>query len=338
MLKTVAVIVQEPVALFEYGVIHEVFGLDRTEDGVPAFELLICSPTPGVPLNSGNGAFVIAPHPLSAALGADLVAIPGGPAESEHLDEVVRTLLEVVDRGGRLLSVCTGAFLIAATGLLDGKRCTTHWKHGAALAAAFPDTIVDTDVLFVDEYPVITSAGTAAGIDACLHLVREEHGPAVANAIARRMVVPPHRDGGQRQYVAAPVPDCSTDGFGAVLSWMLENLDTDITVGDLARRAHMSARTFARRFADEVGTSPHRWLTEQRVLHARNLLESTDIGIEDVATRVGFGSATLLRHHFSAAVGVSPTAYRRRFGCSDQSVSADPVDAGSVLAESGSSA
>lgn len=315
MLKTVAVIVQEPVALFEYGVIHEVFGLDRTDDGVPAFDLLICSPTPGVPLASGNGASVIAPHPLSAALDADLVAIPGGRTDVDPPVEVLDTLREVVARGGRLLSVCSGAFTIAATGLLDGKRCTTHWRHGELLAERFPAVRVDTDVLFADEYPIITSAGTAAGIDACLYVVREEHGPVVANAIARRMVVPPHRDGGQRQFVAAPVPRCSDDGFGAILAWMVENLDADIAVDDLARRAHMSSRTFARRFVDEVGSTPHKWLTEQRVAHARTLLESTEIGIEQVAGQVGFGSATLLRHHFTSAVGLSPTAYRRRFGC-----------------------
>ncbi|GAA1906953.1 GlxA family transcriptional regulator [Williamsia serinedens] len=315
MLKTVAVIVQEPVALFEYGVIHEVFGLDRTDDGVPPFELRICSPTPGVPLSSGNGASVIAPHPLSAALDADLVAIPGGRTDVDPPVEVLETLREVVARGGRLLSVCSGAFAIAATGLLDGKRCTTHWRHGELLAERFPAVRVDTDVLFADEYPIITSAGTAAGIDACLYVVREEHGPVVANAIARRMVVPPHRDGGQRQFVAAPVPRCSDDGFGAILAWMVENLDADIAVEDLARRAHMSSRTFARRFVDEVGTTPHKWLTEQRVGHARTLLESTDIAVEQVATQVGFGSATLLRHHFTSSVGLSPTAYRRRFGC-----------------------
>lgn len=315
MLKTVAVIVQEPVALFEYGVIHEVFGLDRTDDGVPAFDLLICSPTPGVPLASGNGASVIAPHPLSAALDADLVAIPGGRTDIDPPVDVLDTLREVIARGGRLLSVCSGAFAIAATGLLDGKRCTTHWRHGELLAERFPAVRVDTDVLFADEYPIITSAGTAAGIDACLYVVREEHGPVVANAIARRMVVPPHRDGGQRQFVAAPVPRCSDDGFGAILAWMVENLDADIAVDDLARRAHMSSRTFARRFVDEVGTTPHKWLTEQRVAHARTLLESTEIGIEQVAGQVGFGSATLLRHHFTSAVGLSPTAYRRRFGC-----------------------
>ncbi|KQR99828.1 AraC family transcriptional regulator [Williamsia sp. Leaf354] len=315
MLRTVAVIVQEPVALFEYGVVHEVFGLDRTDDGVPPFELLICSPTPNVPLSSGSGASIIAPLPLSAALDADLVAIPGGPSDGDPLPEVLDVLRTVTGRGGRLLSVCTGAFTIAATGLLDGKRCTTHWRHGEKLTARYPNTVVDTDVLFVDEFPIVTSAGTAAGIDACLHIVRQEHGPVVANAIARRMVVPPHRDGGQRQFVSAPVPDCSEDGFGAVLAWMLENLAEDISVPALAARSHMSARTFARRFVDEVGTTPHRWLTEQRVLHAQNTLEATDIGIEEVAERAGFGSATLLRHHFSAVVGVSPTAYRRRFGC-----------------------
>lgn len=315
MLKTIAVIVQEPVALFEYGVIHEVFGLDRTDDGVPAFDLLICSPTPGVPLDSGNGASVIAPHPLSAALDADLVAIPGGRTDIDPPVEVLDTLREAARRGARLLSVCSGAFALAATGLLDGKRCTTHWRHGDLLTERFPAVEVDTDVLFVDEFPVITSAGTAAGIDACLYVVREEHGPVVANAIARRMVVPPHRDGGQRQFVAAPVPKCSDDGFGAILAWMVENLDADIAVDDLARRAHMSPRTFARRFVDEVGTTPHKWLTEQRVAHARTLLESTEIGIEQVAAQVGFGSATLLRHHFTSSVGLSPTAYRRRFGC-----------------------
>lgn len=308
-------IVQEPVALFEYGVIHEVFGLDRTDDGVPPFELLICSPTPGVPLASGNGASVIAPHPLSAALDADLVTIPGGKVDIDPPVEVTDTLREAARRGARLLSVCSGAFILAATGLLDGKRCTTHWRYGDLLAERFPNVLVDTDVLFADEHPIITSAGTAAGIDACLYVVREEHGPVVANAIARRMVVPPHRDGGQRQFVEAPVPRCSDDGFGAILAWMVENLDAGIAVDDLARRAHMSSRTFARRFVDEVGTTPHKWLTEQRVGHARTLLESTDIGIEQVAAQVGFGSATLLRHHFTLSVGLSPTAYRRRFGC-----------------------
>ncbi|SIR95524.1 GlxA family transcriptional regulator [Williamsia sterculiae] len=317
MLRKVAVIVQNRVALFEYGVINEVFGIDRTDDGVPPFEFLVCSPTPGVPLDSGNGTSVTAPHPLTAALDADVVAVPAGGIgdPSAFDDDYLETLREVVRRGGRVLTVCTGAFAAAAAGLLDGRRCSTHWRYGTQLAAMYPDVTVDTSVLFVEDGPIITSAGTAAGIDACLHLVREELGPQVANRIARRMVVPPHRDGGQRQYVETPVPDCAGDGFGEVLGWMLENLHVEIAVADLAARAVMSPRTFARRFVDEVGTTPHKWLTEQRVLHARNLLESTSLSIDEVAERVGFGSATLLRHHFGATVGVSPTAYRRRFSC-----------------------
>jgi AraC family transcriptional regulator, transcriptional activator FtrA len=313
MLNKVAVLLYHRVALFEFGVINEVFGLDRTDDGVPAFEFLICSPEPGVPLDIGNGAFVVPPHALSECLDADLVAIPGGSTDPDFPPEVLDALRTVVDNGGRVLTVCSGAFAAAAAGLLDGRRCTTHWRYGSKLARMYPEAIVDTDVLFVDDGPITTSAGTAAGIDAALHLVREEFGPEVANRIARRMVVPPHRDGGQRQFVEAPIPECDSDGFAGVLEWMIGNLDTEISVDALAGRMHMSTRTFARRFVDEVGVSPHKWLTEQRVLHARRLLESTDLPVDDVAGKVGFASATLLRHHFNATVGVSPTIYRRRF-------------------------
>jgi transcriptional regulator GlxA family with amidase domain len=313
VLKKVAVVLHRQVALFEFGVVNEVFGLDRTDDGVPAFEFLIASPDPGVPLSIGHGAAVVPPHTLDDCLDADLVAVPGGSTDPDFAPEILQTLRGVVDNGGRVLTVCTGAFAAAEAGLLDGRRCTTHWRHGAELARRYPKAIVDTDVLFVDDGPVTTSAGTAAGIDASLHLVRAEYGPDVANRIARRMVVPPHRDGGQRQFVEAPVPACESDGFAQVLDWMVEHLDTDITVDELANRMHMSTRTFARRFVDEVGVSPHRWLTEQRVLHARRLLESTTLPVDDVAARVGFASATLLRHHFNATVGVTPTVYRRRF-------------------------
>ncbi|MEE4024487.1 helix-turn-helix domain-containing protein [Gordonia sp. PKS22-38] len=313
MLSKVAVLLYRKVALFEFGVINEVFGLDRTDDGVPPFEFLIASPEPGVALSIGHGASVVPPHSLDDCLDADLVAIPGGSVGPDFPPEVLKTLNTVVDNGGRVLTVCSGAFAAAAAGLLDGRRCTTHWRFGAELARMYPKAIVDTDVLFVDDGPITTSAGTAAGIDAALHLVREEFGPEVANKIARRMVVPPHRDGGQRQFVEAPIPACESDGFAAVLDWMVEHLDSDITVDELADRMHMSTRTFARRFVDEVGVSPHRWLTEQRVLHARRLLETTTLPVEDVAARVGFASATLLRHHFNIAVGVTPTAYRRRF-------------------------
>ncbi|MBD1320785.1 GlxA family transcriptional regulator [Gordonia hankookensis] len=313
MLNKVAVLLYRRVSLFEFGVVNEVFGLDRTDDGVPPFEFVIGSPDPGVPLSIGNGAYVVPPATLEDCLDADLVAIPGGSTDPEFPPEILDTLRGVVANGGRVLTVCSGAFAAGAAGLLDGRRCTTHWRFGTKLAETFPKAIVDTDVLFVDDGPITTSAGTAAGIDAALHLVRDEFGPEVANRIARRMVVPPHRDGGQRQFVESPIPECESDGFAGVLEWMIEHIDHEISVDELARRMHMSTRTFARRFVDEVGVSPHKWLTEQRVLHARRLLESTDLAVDEVAGSVGFASGTLLRHHFNATVGVTPTIYRKRF-------------------------
>ncbi|MFW0789472.1 GlxA family transcriptional regulator [Gordonia sp. CPCC 205333] len=313
MLRTIAVVLQKRVAMFEYGVINEVFGIDRTGDGVPSFEMLVCGPEAGVPIDAGNGVQLVPPDDYSACARADLIAIPAGNTNGDYTEESLDVLRAAVARGARVLTVCSGAFLAAHAGILDGRRATTHWMYGEKLARQFPDVIVDTDVLFVDDGPITTSAGTAAGIDAALHIVRQEFGSDIANRIARRMVVAPHRDGGQRQYVEAPVPACDSDGFGETLSWMIENLDADIAVNDLANRAHLSPRTFARRFVDEVGVPPHRWLTEQRVLHAQRLLESTMITVDDVASRCGFGSATLLRHHFSAMVGVSPGSYRQRF-------------------------
>jgi len=188
-----------------------------------------------------------------------------------------------------------------------------HWRHTARFAERFPTAALDPDVLFVDDGDIVTSAGTASGIDACLHLVRREVGSAAANVIARRMVVPPQRDGGQRQYVELPIPECSGESMQPVLTWLLDNLARDHTVPELARRANMSERTFARRFAAETGTTPARWLATQRVLHARRLLEDTTLSMEQVATEAGFGSAALLRHHFQRVVGVTPTDYRRTF-------------------------
>lgn len=320
MLKSIAVLLYGKIAVFEFGVLNEVFGLDRSDDGVPAFDFRVASPTPGVPLDAGRGVSITAPYSLDEILDVDLVAIPGGSTSDEFPPEVLTSLTTVVERGGRVLTVCSGAFVAGAAGLLDGRRCTTHWRYGHLLAERYPQAQVDTDVLFVDDGPITTSAGTAAGIDASLHLVREAWGPGVANRIARRMVVAPHRDGGQRQFVDAPVPSCTDEGFGVLLAWMIEHLDQDLSVDGLAAQMHMSARTFARRFVDEVGVSPHRWLTEQRVLHAKQLLEESSLPIEDVARRAGFSSATLLRHHFTAVVGVAPLTYRRRFSNSS------PVD------------
>ncbi|MFT4086971.1 MAG: helix-turn-helix domain-containing protein [Gordonia sp. (in: high G+C Gram-positive bacteria)] len=315
MLQKIAVLLSEPIALFEFGVLNEVFGLDRTDDGVPAFDFRVASVNPGTALRiTGTDATLTAEHTLKQCRDVDLVAIPGGSVSGDYPSEILDTLNAVVDNGGRVLTVCTGAFYAGAAGLLDGRRCATHWRYGDLMAQMFPKAIVDTDVLFVDDGPVTTSAGTAAGIDAALHLVREAWGAPVANRIARRMVVPPHRDGGQRQFVDRPIPTCADDGFGALLEWMIEHLDEDVSVEALAARMHMSSRTFARRFVDEVGLSPRRWLTEQRILAAKSLLEQPDVTIEEVARRVGYSSAALLRQHFATSVGVSPAGYRARFG------------------------
>ena len=316
-LRSVAVIVPDRPALFELGVVHEVFGVDRTDDGVPPIAYRVCSERPGEPIALENGLTLITEHGLDAAEGADLVVAPAydyGTVPSEAVLEVFR---RAHARGAWVLSVCSGAFLLGEAGLLDGRSCTTHWRHTAELAARFPTASVDPDVLFVEDGRVVTSAGTAAGIDACLHHVRCELGAAVANRIARRMVVPPQRDGGQRQYIDLPVPECSADSLSPLLSWMREHLAEEQTVRTLALRAAMSERTFARRFAAETGTTPGKWLLAQRLQHARLLLEGSDLPIETVATRAGFGSAALLRHHFGVHVGVAPAEYRRTFRTPD---------------------
>jgi transcriptional regulator GlxA family with amidase domain len=222
---------------------------------------------------------------------------------------------KAADSGSIILTVCSGAFVAGAAGLLDGRPCTTHWMHAAELARMYPTAKVDRNVLFVDDGNLITSAGTAAGIDACLHLVRRELGSEVTNKIARRMVVPPQRDGGQRQYIDQPIPVRCSEGFAPHLDWILTNLDKPHTVATLAVRAHMSARTFARRFVEETGRTPMQWVTDQRVLYARRLLEETDLDIDRIADRSGFGTSTLLRHHFRRIIGVTPSDYRRRFAC-----------------------
>jgi AraC family transcriptional regulator, transcriptional activator FtrA len=308
-LRSVAVLLQEPVALFEFGVLHEVFGIDRTEEGVPAFDYRVCAESSD-PLDAQNGITVTAAFGLEAALDADLVAVPASPAARTPSPAVVEVLRAAVERGAWVMSVCSGAFSLGAAGILDGRDCTTHWQHAAELAAAHPLARVDPDVLYVRDGTVITSAGTAAGIDAALYLVRTELGSSVATAIARRMVVPPHRDGGQRQFIDRPVPTTTAESLGPVLTWMVEHLDEAFTVDDLARRSSMSPRTFARRFVAETGTTPHQWVTDQRVLRARRLLEDTDLPVEAVARDAGFGSAALLRHHFTRCTGITPTAFR----------------------------
>jgi transcriptional regulator GlxA family with amidase domain len=315
MLKKIAVVLMEDVALFEFGVLSEVFGLDRTDDGVPAFDFRVCSTRPGEPMRTSSHSAVIAPYGLDELVDADLVAIPATTWREEYSEEILAALRAAEARGAILLTVCSGAFVLGAAGLLDGRKCATHWRYADQFRAQFPRARLDADVLFVDDGNIITSAGTAAGIDACLHLVRRELGSAVATRIARRMVVPPQRDGGQRQYVDLPVPESSGESLQPVLDWMVENLTTEHTVPYLAKRAQMSDRTFARRFVAETGTTPLKWVTTQRVLHARTLLEQTKMGIEQIAAESGFGTAALLRHHFRRVVGVPPQDYRRTFHC-----------------------
>jgi AraC family transcriptional regulator, transcriptional activator FtrA len=314
MLKTVAAVLVDRVAPFEFGVLCEVFGIDRSEEGVPPIEFRVCAERPGEPLRTSVGAMLIPELGLDAVVGADLVAVPAAALREEYPEPVLEALRQAVANGSTIMSVCSGAFVLGAAGLLDGRHCTTHWRHGQELLERFPTILLDPDVLFVDDGNIITSAGTAAGIDACLHLVRRELGSAAANVIARRMVVPPQRDVGQRQYVELPVPECTADSLSPLLAWLLDNLKTEHSVADLASRANMSERTFARRFVAETGTTPNKWLTMQRVLHARQLLEDTSMSVEEVADESGFGSAALLRHHFNKIVGVPPKDYRRTFG------------------------
>ncbi|MDO3399871.1 helix-turn-helix domain-containing protein [Mycolicibacterium neoaurum] len=315
-ISSVSVLVLDGLAIFEFGVICEVFGIDRSADGVPNFDFKVCGPRAGEPVRTSVGATLTPDHGLDDLIGADLVAIPA-IAGSDYLPEALAAVRRAVESGSTVLTVCSGAFLAGAAGLLDGRPCTTHWMHADDLAAANPTARVDRNVLFVDDGNLITSAGTAAGIDACLHLVRRELGAEVTNKIARRMVVPPQRDGGQRQYIDQPIPVRYSEGFAPQLDWMLANLDKQHTVAALAARANMSARTFARRFVEETGRTPMQWITDQRVLYARRLLEETDLDIDRVADRCGFGTATLLRHHFRRIIGVTPSDYRRRFSCDD---------------------
>ena len=313
MLRSVTAVVIDGLAMFEFGVVCEVFGIDRTEDGVPRFDFRVAGVAAGAPVRTAVGVEFPAPHGLEATRDADLLVVPATTIRRDYPPEVLDALRAAHARGATIVSECSGAFMLAAAGLLDGRTATTHWRHTAELARRYPRVTVDADVLFVDDGDIVTSAGTAAGIDACLHLVRRELGSAVANAIARRMVVPPQRDGGQRQFIVQPVPTCSDDSLRGVLEWVGEHLADEHTVDSLAARALMSPRTFARRFADETGTTPMRWLAAQRVRHAQGLLEDTDLTVDEVARECGFGTAALLRHHFTRAVGLAPSDYRTSF-------------------------
>jgi AraC family transcriptional activator FtrA len=311
---TVSVLAFDGLSLFETGIVSEVFGLPRPEFGVPWYELTICAETPG-PVRVVGGAALHAAYGLDAFTAAETLIVPGVPdVTADPSPRLVAALREAHARGARIMSVCSGAFALAGAGLLDGRRATTHWRYADLLRRRYPQVDVDADVLYIDDGDVLTSAGSAAGLDLCVHLVRRDFGPTIANAVARRLVIQPHRDGGQAQFIETPAAaGPGDDRLTRSMDWALAHLDAPITVDLLARRAHMSTRTYLRHFARSTGTTPIRWLINQRIQASLPLLETTTTAIEEIAATVGFDTAVTYRHHFTAAMRTSPSAYRRGF-------------------------
>jgi len=314
MVHNVAVLALDGVVAFDLGVPTQVFHAASDASGRRLYEVRVC----GEPIRSTAGFTVVPEHDLSLLATADTVIVPGvgaGPAVTTGTvaAEVSAALRAAHARGARIISICTGASVLAAAGLLDGRPAASHWAWSKRLRQLYPRVEWDFDVLFRDGGDVLTSAGVGAGIDLCLHVVRTDHGSEVANGAARRCVVPPWRDGGQAQYIERPVPAAAGAGTEPTRAWALTRLAEPVGLEEMAVHARMSVRTFTRRFRDETGLSPARWLIRQRVAHARLLLESTDLAVDVVARRSGLGSATALRQHLQASIGVAPTAYRRTF-------------------------
>jgi transcriptional regulator GlxA family with amidase domain len=310
----VAMAVTPYVPIFEFAVPHEVFGIDRSDIASPWYELRLCAERPG-PLYTAAGLRVDPPYGLDDLVDADTVLVPACARAIQvdpplALQQALRTAHE---RGRRIVSLCSGAYVLAAAGLLDGRRATTHWMTAVDFAHRHPRVLLDPTVLYVDDGDILTSAGTGAAIDMCLHVVRLDHGSAVANEVARRMVLPPHREGGQAQFAQPLVRLNARGDLGPVLDWARQHLSQPLTVAQLARVANQSPRTLARRFRETLGTSPLQWLLEQRVRLAQELLETTDEPIEAIARRAGFGTAVNLRQHFGRITSVSPQSYRHVF-------------------------
>ncbi|MGW5335396.1 GlxA family transcriptional regulator [Streptomyces bauhiniae] len=314
----VAVLALDGLIPFELGIPHRVFGRPTDDRGRLLYEVVTCSIRPPGPVETSADFAVDVPHGPEALAAADTVIVPAsyelGPVfEEGRLTPELAAALARVRSGARFASICVGVYVLAAAGLLDGRQAATHWADADRFQELFPQVRVDADVLFIDDGDMLTSAGVAAGIDLCLHMVRRDHGTAVANDVARHMVVPPHRDGGQAQYIHRPLPEPQLATTMAARAWALDRLHEPLQLRDLAEREAMSVRTFTRRFREEVGVSPGQWLTAQRVELARQLLESTDLSVDQVARDAGFGTAQSMRRHLQQALGVTPTAYRRTF-------------------------
>ncbi|ONI83032.1 AraC family transcriptional regulator [Actinosynnema sp. ALI-1.44] len=308
-MHVVAVLAVDGVVGLELTIPCQVFGI------TPGYDVRVCAQPRATATTAGREDFrVVSRYGLADAEGADTVIVPGADPGQPPNPRVLRLLRGAADRGARVAAICTGAFTLAAAGLLDGRRATTHWLLAGQLAETYPAVTVDPSVLFVDEGQILTSAGVAAGLDLCLHLVRRDHGAAVAAGTARQIVMPPQRAGGQAQFIEHPDPDGHDAGdLAPTLRWMRENLASPMTLGDIAAEAAMSTRTLSRRFRAQTGTTPLRWLLDQRLQRARELLETTDLPVERVARDTGFGSAESLRVHFTEHVGTSPRTYRGTF-------------------------
>ncbi|MFI6521532.1 GlxA family transcriptional regulator [Spirillospora sp. NPDC050679] len=312
----VVVLALEGVYPFELSIPVRIFGTAAGPDGGPLYEVSTCSLDGGPVVTSADFAITVQ-HGAEAVAAADTLVIPpfgcGYEQEREWLPAPLAEALARLRPGARIVSICTASYVLAAAGMLDGRRATTHWNEAEHFQRAFPRVEVDAGVLFVDDGDVLTAAGVAAGVDLCLHLVRRDHGSEVANGVARRCVVPPWREGGQAQFIERPVPRQTDATTSATRAWALEHLHRPISLAELARHARMSVRTFSRRFRDEVGMTPGQWLTQQRVEHARRLLETTGLPVDRIAAEAGFGTAASLRQHMVALTGVPPSAYRQTF-------------------------
>ena len=321
--RNVVVLAYDGLCIFEFAIAAEIFGLPRPEMGRQWYRFAACSLEPE-PLRATGGIQLKVRAGLSKLSEAGTIIIPGWKGiNAPPPQRLIAALRRAHASGARLVSICSGVFVLAATGLLNGHRATTHWRYAEALRSRYPQIHVEPDVLYVDEGRLLTSAGSAAGIDLCLHIVRRDFGAEAANQVARRLVVPPHREGGQAQFIPEPVRKTPNGGLAPVLTWLESHFAQDLSVDDLARRAAMSPRTFARQFRRQTGTTPHQWLTHLRLLAAQRRLEKSVDNIDEVAVAVGWQTAATLRQHFSRQLQTSPLAYRRKFSTASRHLSGD---------------